>query len=246
MSIAHFCDEIYFSSSKSFSSSESHGEQTENFPSPGTLRLPDPCETPCTENHHLNSFPASLSNPVTPYHALSQPQLLPAGISSASAPTTPRYLPPGTYPASTFPAQLYYKSPLLPSRPVASTAPSVAVSIGRSGTSDSRISELEQDFSKGLFHGVLPDRLDRPQRRKADSRKEVSTDDRLLVFLRCMRKTGFQTIGELLAALLINEPDQKYNKHPTVYQSIAAFLHCQPEDVNHHPISIINTGGRAI
>ncbi|KAJ7314636.1 hypothetical protein DFH08DRAFT_926962 [Mycena albidolilacea] len=61
-------------------------------------------------------------------------------------------------------------------------------------------------------------------------------EDRILVVLRAIKKAGFPTLGAFLAALFCNN---EYNKHPTVYHTIAAFLRGQGTLVEHHPIAII-------
>ncbi|KAJ7245527.1 hypothetical protein C8J57DRAFT_1524245 [Mycena rebaudengoi] len=64
----------------------------------------------------------------------------------------------------------------------------------------------------------------------------VTTEDRLLVVIRAIRKAGFPTIGSFLAAFF----ERKYNKNSSVSSSIASFLRGAEDDPTHHPVAIVN------
>ncbi|KAJ6626145.1 hypothetical protein B0H10DRAFT_2211336 [Mycena sp. CBHHK59/15] len=97
---------------------------------------------------------------------------------------------------------------------------------------------LALDFAGHIFDGITPDTaLGGRQRRKFKWPKglDVVTEDRILVVLGAIKKAGFPTLGSFLSGLFSN----KYNKHPTVYHSIAAFLQAKEHLSEHHPIAII-------
>jgi hypothetical protein len=100
-------------------------------------------------------------------------------------------------------------------------------------------SQLEFDFSAGLFDGLAPGtKIGGKQRKKFKWTTHATTEERLLVTLRCMRRVGFETIGGLLAAMFAK--DAEYSTHPTVYHTICAFLQCRSKDSTTHPVAIID------
>ncbi|KAJ7183811.1 hypothetical protein C8R46DRAFT_1308852, partial [Mycena filopes] len=92
-------------------------------------------------------------------------------------------------------------------------------------------------FAGHLFDDIIPNSSSGSQRTQFQwpSGLEVATEDRILVILRAIKKAGFPTLGAFLAALFGAE----YNKYPTVYHTIAAFLRCQENLTEHHPIAIV-------
>ncbi|KAJ7307866.1 hypothetical protein DFH08DRAFT_944472 [Mycena albidolilacea] len=64
---------------------------------------------------------------------------------------------------------------------------------------------------------------------------DITPEDQVLVVLRAIQRAGFPTLGAFLAALFRDE----YNKHPTVYHTIAAFLQAKEKRPENHPIAII-------
>ncbi|KAK6991563.1 hypothetical protein R3P38DRAFT_3227789 [Favolaschia claudopus] len=66
----------------------------------------------------------------------------------------------------------------------------------------------------------------------------IETEDRLLVALRAIKKAGFHTLGAFLAHAFDNA--SVYNKHPTVYHTIASFLQAKNHAVDHHPAAIVD------
>ncbi|KAJ7023862.1 hypothetical protein C8F04DRAFT_1192986 [Mycena alexandri] len=106
-------------------------------------------------------------------------------------------------------------------------------------------SSLEAEFSVGIFDGLFETPIaistpGTPAARKTCAifqawPRPVTQEDRLLVAFRCMQRAGFETIGDYFAAVLADGN----NKHPSVYQSVMAFLQCRGVDVQTHPLSII-------
>ncbi|KAJ7648322.1 hypothetical protein DFH06DRAFT_997294 [Mycena polygramma] len=98
--------------------------------------------------------------------------------------------------------------------------------------------KLALDFGHKLFDGILPGTAIGGRQRKHfvwPSGVDIVTEDRVLVVLRAIKRTGFATLGAFLSALFGNE----YNKHPTVYHTIAAFLQAKDKLSQNHPIAII-------
>ncbi|KAJ7691532.1 hypothetical protein B0H17DRAFT_1285787 [Mycena rosella] len=97
--------------------------------------------------------------------------------------------------------------------------------------------DLAFTFAGGFFDGIAPETPSMRQRRKFKwPAASVTTEDRLLVVIRAIRQAGFPTIGSFLAALL----ERKYNKHSSVYNSVAAFLRGAEADPAHHPVAIVD------
>jgi hypothetical protein len=94
------------------------------------------------------------------------------------------------------------------------------------------------DFACHLFDGIIPDTaLGGRQRTRFiwPPGVDVTPEDQVLVVLRAIQRAGFPTLGAFLAALFRDE----YNKHPTVYHTIAAFLQAKEKRLENHPIAII-------
>ncbi|KAJ7278256.1 hypothetical protein C8J57DRAFT_1576646 [Mycena rebaudengoi] len=92
-------------------------------------------------------------------------------------------------------------------------------------------------FTGELFNGIVPGTSPRRQKRIFQWPIDVvTTEDRLLVVIRAIRKAGFPTIDSFLAVLF----ERKYNKHSSVSSSIASFLRGAEDDPTHHPVAIVN------
>ncbi|KAJ7743636.1 hypothetical protein B0H16DRAFT_1727677 [Mycena metata] len=92
-------------------------------------------------------------------------------------------------------------------------------------------------FAGEFFNGIVPGTASGPQRRAFKWPIDVVTpEDRLLVVIRAIRKAGFPTIGSFLAALF----ERKYNKHSSVYNSVASFLRGAEDNTAHHPVTIVD------
>lgn len=92
----------------------------------------------------------------------------------------------------------------------------------------SSISQTEEKFLAGLFNDI-----NFSSSRSTSWHKTLSVEDRLLVMFRCMRKCGFATLADLLAALFADE----YKTRPTVFQTISRFLH--ETKIGSRPIDIL-------
>ncbi|KAJ7348379.1 hypothetical protein DFH08DRAFT_1000125 [Mycena albidolilacea] len=94
------------------------------------------------------------------------------------------------------------------------------------------------DFIGHLFNDTVPDFPSGSQRIQFQWPQclDVVIEDRILVVIHAIKKTGFPALRAFLAALF---SDSKYNKHATVYHTIAALLSGQENLVEHHPIAII-------
>jgi hypothetical protein len=127
---------------------------------------------------------------------------------------TPRYPQPGIYPipaalSPAFPFHIYnppmpysYTSnPLsLPQTPIATRQ------LEPHANSKRDIPSFELDFAASLFEGVIPGTASGGRQRKKFKWNETfDVEDLLLVLLRCMRRIGFETISDLLAALFATE-----------------------------------------
>lgn len=105
---------------------------------------------------------------------------------------------------------------------------------------DSR-SQLALNFASNIFDGILPGTtVGGRQRRHFQWPKGVviGPEDRLLVVIRAIKKTGFPTLGAFFAEAFRN--DITYNKHPTVYQTISSFLRAKDHSTETHPIAIVD------
>ncbi|KAJ7116291.1 hypothetical protein C8R46DRAFT_1264083 [Mycena filopes] len=92
-------------------------------------------------------------------------------------------------------------------------------------------------FAGEFFNGLLAGTPSGPTRRIFGwPMPVVTTEDRLLVVIRAIRKAGFPTIGSFLAALFA----RKYSKHSSVYASVAAFLRGAEENSGHHVVAIVD------
>lgn len=112
---------------------------------------------------------------------------------------------------------------------------------GQYSSDDTHILYLEAAFAARVFEGVLPGTA-RNTRRRAIFQwpSEPSTEDRLLVALRCIKNAGFDDIGDFLAALFATKESRKgLRRHGTVSQSVSAFLQCWSPDKRTHPLAII-------
>ncbi|KAJ7479355.1 hypothetical protein B0H11DRAFT_2233788 [Mycena galericulata] len=101
--------------------------------------------------------------------------------------------------------------------------------------------QLALNFTSNLFDGVIPGTEAGGRQRKKFSwpkNMEITPEDRLLVILRAIKRAGFPTLGSFLFQVFQN--DFVYNKHPTVYHTIAAFLQAKEHSVANHPIAIID------
>ncbi|KAK6995693.1 hypothetical protein R3P38DRAFT_3329936 [Favolaschia claudopus] len=97
---------------------------------------------------------------------------------------------------------------------------------------------MAEAFAHDLFNGIIPDTALGGRQRtqfKWPPGIEVSVEDRVLVVLRAIKRAGFSTLGEFLAELFRND----FNKHPTVYHTIASFLRAKEKRLQNHPIAII-------
>jgi hypothetical protein len=102
-------------------------------------------------------------------------------------------------------------------------------------------SQLALDFAGNIFDGIIPDTMIGGRQRKAFNWPkgiEIGPEDRLLVVLRAIKKAGFSTLGSFFAQAFRN--DIKYNKHPTVYLTIASFLQAKEHSAANHPIAIVD------
>jgi hypothetical protein len=91
---------------------------------------------------------------------------------------------------------------------------------------------MEAKFAARLFDDILLGTV-HGRRTRAIFRWpiDVTVGDHLLVVLRCMKNAGFDTIGELLAAMFSKElRGSESTWHLTVSHSVAAFLRCQSID----------------
>ncbi|KAK6995701.1 hypothetical protein R3P38DRAFT_2800870 [Favolaschia claudopus] len=98
--------------------------------------------------------------------------------------------------------------------------------------------QMAEAFAHDLFNGIIPDTALGGRQRtqfKWPPGIEVSVEDRVLVVLRAIKRAGFSTLGEFLAELFRND----FNKHPTVYHTIASFLRAKEKRLQNHPIAII-------
>ncbi|KAK7013409.1 hypothetical protein R3P38DRAFT_3206690 [Favolaschia claudopus] len=96
---------------------------------------------------------------------------------------------------------------------------------------------MAEAFAHDLFNGIIPDTVLGGRQRtqfKWPTGIEVSVEDRVLVVLRAIKRAGFSTLGEFLAESFGND----FNKHPTVYHTIAS-LRAKEKRLQNHPISII-------
>ncbi|KAJ7874114.1 hypothetical protein B0H13DRAFT_1894669 [Mycena leptocephala] len=92
-------------------------------------------------------------------------------------------------------------------------------------------------FAGEFFNGLFPGTRSGPQRRAFKwPIAVVTTEDRLLVVIRAIRKAGFPTIGSFLAALF----ERRYNKHSSVYNSVASFLRGAEDNPSHHAVAIVD------
>ncbi|KAJ6623852.1 hypothetical protein B0H10DRAFT_2328866 [Mycena sp. CBHHK59/15] len=99
------------------------------------------------------------------------------------------------------------------------------------------LAELSLAFAGDFFNGIVPETRSHHQRRIFKwPIAEVTTEDRLLVVIRAIRKAGFPTIGSFLAALF----ERRYSKHSSVYTSVASFLRCAEGNAAHHPVAIVD------
>ncbi|KAJ7714714.1 hypothetical protein B0H14DRAFT_3634493 [Mycena olivaceomarginata] len=104
-------------------------------------------------------------------------------------------------------------------------------------TEDLIVTNFAVAFAEEFFLGIVPGT--RSYQKKHVFKwpiTDVTAEDRLLVVIRATRKAGFPTIGSFLAALF----DRRYNRHNSVYTSVASFLRGAEENPAHHPVAIVN------
>ncbi|KAK7025899.1 hypothetical protein R3P38DRAFT_3193539 [Favolaschia claudopus] len=97
------------------------------------------------------------------------------------------------------------------------------------------------DFASDIFNGIIPHTdVGGRQRTKFHwpSGIEIAPEDRLLVVFRAVKKAGFPTLGAFFAQAFDNKII--YNKHPTVYHTLASFLQAKEHSVAHHPVAIVD------
>ncbi|KAF8221552.1 hypothetical protein L208DRAFT_1382213 [Tricholoma matsutake] len=130
----------------------------------------------------------------------------------------------------------------MPKSPLVSTP-----QIPRSGSSDvvpslTDTEKMEAKFGAHLFDDILLGTVHGCQTRAIFRWPiDVTVEDRLLVVLRCMKNAGFDTIGELLAAMFSKElRGSESTRHLTVSHSVAAFLCCQSIDPHRFPVAIVD------
>ncbi|KAH7867816.1 uncharacterized protein C8R40DRAFT_1063573 [Lentinula edodes] len=97
--------------------------------------------------------------------------------------------------------------------------------------------EMEQRFSRGLFHGVYenPEKY-RKSRAQFQWPEDLGLQERLLVVFNCMSLAGFSCFGAFLFAAF---QCKVTFQNPSVSKTIANFLHCPRLDSDEHPLSII-------
>ncbi|KAJ7762180.1 hypothetical protein B0H16DRAFT_1455799 [Mycena metata] len=185
---------------------------------------PDPSD-PTPGDHDTNSGPPiPLPSTPTPMHPsnLYYPQL--QQQSWSYGPPAPFALVPHPYYPSPFP---YTPITPIPAPPLLSAAFSP----------DTESDKWAIAFAGEFFNGIVPGTASGPQRRAFKWPIDVVTpEDRLLVVIRAIRKAGFPTIGSFLAALF----ERKYNKHSSVYNSVASFLRGAEDNTAHHPVTIVD------
>ncbi|KAH9931770.1 hypothetical protein B0H21DRAFT_836229, partial [Amylocystis lapponica] len=80
------------------------------------------------------------------------------------------------------------------------------------------LTNIERVFASGLFADITLPHL--TSRRAAQWHTGISQEDRVLVVVRAIRRAGFTTLGEFLAALFANG----YTSHQSLVQTVTAFL----------------------
>lgn len=97
--------------------------------------------------------------------------------------------------------------------------------------------EMEQRFSRGLFHGVYENpEKHRKSRAQFQWPEDLGLQERLLVVFNCMSLAGFSCFGAFLFAAF---QCKVTFQNPSVSKTIANFLHCPRLDSDEHPLSII-------
>ncbi|KAJ6549419.1 hypothetical protein DFH09DRAFT_617961 [Mycena vulgaris] len=186
---------------------------------PARRRTPTSAPAPPSTPNHVYALPNQYFTPGLPYPYY-QPPFSPATPGSAFIYHQPAY----AYPVSSpFPQLAPAPGPAMPAS-------------GDRGT-DSFLADLAIAFAGDFFNGIIPETRSHHQKRVFEwPIAGVTTEDRLLVVIRAIRKAGFPTIGSFLAALF----ERKYNRHSSVYCSVAAFLRGAEDNSAHHPVAIVD------
>ncbi|KAJ6485289.1 hypothetical protein DFH09DRAFT_1339806 [Mycena vulgaris] len=124
--------------------------------------------------------------------------------------------------------------------PISPETPRKMAEAGSQTDLDPRI-ELALDFGSNLFDGIIAGtEIGGRQRRQFTwpQSLEVKTEDRILIVLRALKKVGFPTLGSFLFEAFRN--DVRYNKHPSVYHTLASFLQAKEHSPSNHPIAIVD------
>ncbi|KAK6972075.1 hypothetical protein R3P38DRAFT_2585508 [Favolaschia claudopus] len=101
--------------------------------------------------------------------------------------------------------------------------------------------QLAIDFASNIFDGIIPQtEIGGRQRNKFKwpLGVKIGAEDRLLVVFRAIKRAGFPTLGAFFAQAFDN--NTIYNKHPTVYHTLASFLQAKEHSIAHHPVAIVD------
>jgi hypothetical protein len=102
--------------------------------------------------------------------------------------------------------------------------------------------QLEAKFAARLSEDIISGSI-KGRRTRAVFRWpiDVTVEDRLLVVLRCMKNSGFDTIGEMLSVMFSKDQrDSTSTRHLTVSHSISAFLRGQSINPHTSPLAIVD------
>ncbi|KAK7023496.1 hypothetical protein VNI00_010650 [Paramarasmius palmivorus] len=101
-------------------------------------------------------------------------------------------------------------------------------------------SRLEAEFSRGLFWGAVPLPKCIAHLRESRARfqwpSDFDEDDRLLIYIRCIRQLGFETVGGAERALVA----RGHFKHETVAKAMAYFLRSDNIDTREQPVGLVD------
>ncbi|KAK7023848.1 hypothetical protein R3P38DRAFT_2954526 [Favolaschia claudopus] len=137
------------------------------------------------------------------------------------------------------PQSIYYPVPLLP-RPTPREMADASIQTEAVEAVDPR-NEMAIDFASNIFNGIIPNtEVGGRQRNKFrwPLGLKIGPEDRLLVVFRAIKMAGFPTFGAFLAQAFDN--DATYNKHPTVYHTLASFLQAKERSHTNHPVAILD------
>ncbi|KAJ6481317.1 hypothetical protein C8R47DRAFT_1186616 [Mycena vitilis] len=162
-------------------------------------------------------------------------------------PVTPRAIMPPTFvypstPAGFTPTPARFVNPAYYSPvPLYTQPPRQKVDVGtQTSDLDSR-SQLALDFASNIFDGIVPGTAAGGRQRRQfrwPQGVEIGPEDRILIVMRAIKKAGFPTLGAFFAELFRN--NVSYNKHPTVYHTIASFLQAKEHSAANHPVAIVD------